>query len=99
MPAWYDFRELHDVERNRRARPEMYREARRKVAEYCGFEDRAEKNDENIEHEAMSVDDDTIGPDDVNTHTLAATVSSHERSATTRGASRTPCCRDGAVLL
>ncbi|KAJ4421318.1 hypothetical protein N0V82_003829 [Gnomoniopsis sp. IMI 355080] len=78
LPSWYG--ELQAAERNRHEDPEAYREARRKVAEYCGYEDRVEEEDEDeidVEDECMSVDEDELGPEYVEENGLTSTVDTY----------------------
>lgn len=80
LPEWYG--DLWAAEQNRERNPDAYKEARRKVAEYCGFEDRDEEQetddeDVDIEDEAMSVDEDEIGPEYVEESGLSAAVEAY----------------------
>ncbi|CAN8101817.1 unnamed protein product [Discula destructiva] len=65
----------------RDTQPEVYREARRKVAEYCGFEDRDEnlEGEEDIDNEPMNVDEDAFGPEYVEECGLSQTVDEYWR--------------------
>lgn len=76
LPEWYEG--LRAADENRKTNPEAYKEARRKVAEYCEFEDTdADEEDEeeiDVDDEPMSVDEDVIGPEYIEEAGLAATV-------------------------
>ena len=76
-PEW--FKGLKAADEVRYTNPEVYKEARSKVAGYCNFEDRdvEDENDEDetdIENERMDVDEDEIGPELIEETSLAYAV-------------------------
>lgn len=81
LPEWYQG--LYQIDRNKNSDPDAYKEARRKVVEYCGFEDRDEERDQeeeediDVEDEPMSVDEEEIGPEYMDAAGLSATVSDY----------------------
>lgn len=79
LPDWYKGLSLAD--KKRKSEPEVYKEARRKVAAFCKFKDLDEEDEElkdddeiDIEDESTSVNEDDFGPEYVEEHGLAQTV-------------------------
>lgn len=80
LPEWYEG--LQAADRERFSQPEAYKEARRKVAEYCGFEDRGEEHEDeeediDVDDESMSLNSDDVGPKCIEERGLSQTVDDH----------------------